>query len=194
MVRLTRIYTRTGDGGTTALGDGSRVDKDAPRIEAFGALDEANAALGLAVTELGEGSQLAALLRSAQQDLFDAGADLSLPRRAGERPGARLRIEDGHISRLEAEIDRLNAALAPLTSFVLPGGGRAAGFLHLARVMVRRAERRIVRLQREEPEAVNQKTLRFVNRLSDFLFVAARAANAETGGDILWTPGANRGP
>ena len=187
MVKLNKIYTRTGDKGETGLGSGQRVPKDALRIEAYGTVDEANAALGLA--RLHSEGDLAAALGRIQNDLFDLGADLCVP---DEGNGAqRLRMSDGQTDRLEAEIDALNANLAPLTSFVLPGGSAAAAYLHLARTIIRRAERIMVTLARGE--TVGGPALRYVNRLSDYLFVAARAANAQSGaGDVLWTPGQNR--
>jgi cob(I)alamin adenosyltransferase len=191
MVTLNRIYTRTGDGGQTALGSGQRVAKDADRIAAYGTVDEANAALGLARLHT-EGALDAALAR-IQNDLFDLGADLCVPEDPAAPPGsrARLRVSDAQVQRLEQEIDAMNAALAPLTSFLLPGGTQAAAHLHLARTIVRRAERAMVTLARSEP--VSEPALRYVNRLSDHLFVAARAANATAGRpDILWVPGANR--
>jgi len=191
MVTLNRIYTRTGDKGETALGSGQRVPKDALRIEAYGTVDEANAALGLA--RLHADAELAAAIGRIQNDLFDLGADLCVPdegpAEAGTRPA--LRIVDSQVERLETEIDALNTALPALRSFILPGGTAAAAYLHLARTVTRRAERLLVSLARRE--AVGAPALRYVNRLSDYLFVAARAANARSGaGDVLWTPGQNR--
>jgi len=184
MVRLTRIYTKTGDAGETSLGDGTRVDKDALRVEAFGSVDEANAALGLA--RLHAKGRFDAMLVRIQNDLFDLGADLCVPE-TGKR--ARLRIADSQVGRLEAEIDAMNAKLKPLNSFVLPGGTALAAHLHLARTIVRRAERLMVALAKKEK--VGGPALRYVNRLSDHLFVAARAANG--GKDVLWVPGKTRG-
>jgi len=187
MVVLNRIYTRTGDNGETALGDGTRVPKHALRIAAIGAVDEANAALGVA--RLHTGGELDAMLARIQNDLFDLGADLCMPV-GGARSQSALRISESQVTRLEHEIDAMNAALAPLTSFVLPGGEPAAAYLHLARTYVRRAERLIVALADQEP--VGKETLRYANRLSDHLFVAARQANAKGAGDVLWVPGKNR--
>jgi cob(I)alamin adenosyltransferase len=187
MVTLNRIYTRTGDSGDTALGSGTRLSKDAARIEAYGTVDEANATLGLARQHT-KGDLDAALSR-IQNDLFDLGADLCVPADASAKTP--LRMTDEQVSRLEREIDTMNAALAPLRSFVLPGGSPAAAYLHLARTVVRRAERRMVTLSHADP--IGAPALRYINRLSDHLFVAARAANAEAGrGDTLWVPGANR--
>lgn len=189
MVTLNRIYTRTGDKGETALGSGERVLKDMPRIAAYGTVDEANAAIGLARLH-SEGALDVALAR-IQNDLFDLGADLCVPERpdAAQRPALRMTNEQS--ARLESEIDAMNGSLAPLNSFVLPGGSAAAAYLHVARTIVRRAERLMVTLARTEP--VSEAALRYANRLSDFLFVAARAANAQSGcGDVLWVPGQNR--
>jgi cob(I)alamin adenosyltransferase len=191
MVTLNRIYTKTGDKGETALGSGKRVPKDALRIEAYGTVDEANAALGLA--RLHCDGELATAITRIQNDLFDLGADLCVPDEGPGEGAARpaLRIIDSQVKRLEAEIDALNAGLPPLRSFVLPGGSPAAAYLHLARTITRRAERLVVTLARSEP--VGGPALRYLNRLSDYLFVAARAANAQSGaGDVLWTPGQNR--
>ena len=187
MVRLNRIYTRTGDAGTTGLVDGSRLSKADARLAAIGDVDEANSALGLAVVALGDGP-LAALFARVQNDLFDLGADLATPL-AGGMEGA-LRVVAGQVERLEGEIDALNADLAPLTSFILPGGSPAAAALHLARAVTRRAERSAVALA--AAAAVNPPALAYLNRLSDLLFVAARAVNGNGAGDILWVPGASR--
>ncbi len=189
MVRLTRIYTRTGDDGRTALGDGARVPKHALRVETLGAVDEANAAIGIA--RLHTGGEADGMLAAIQNDLFDLGADLCLPMTEGEEAARRpLRIIAAQTARLEAEIDRMNASLAPLTSFILPGGAPAAAHLHYARTVVRRAERAIALLA--ERETVNGEALAYVNRLSDHLFVLARRINAEAGGDVTWVPGAGR--
>ena len=185
MVRLTRIYTRGGDKGETSLGDGSRVPKQALRVEAFGTVDEANAALGLARLHA-EGEVDAALAR-IQNDLFDLGADLATP--DGSREGA-LRILAAQVDRLEREIDAWNAALAPLPSFVLPGGTPLAAHLHLARTVVRRAERLVAALLAAEP--VNPEALKYLNRLSDHLFVLSRHVNDRGARDVLWRPGAHR--
>ena len=186
MVKLTRIYTRTGDGGQTSLGDGKRVGKDALRVEAFGTVDEANAALGMA--RLHAKGKMDAMLARIQNDLFDLGADLCVPE--GGKPGrSRLRIAESQVTRLEREIDAMNTKLKPLNSFVLPSGTALAANLHLARAIVRRAERLMVALAKKEK--VGAPALVYINRLSDHLFVAARAANG--GKDVLWGPGANRG-
>jgi len=187
MVRLTRIYTRGGDEGETSLGDATRVPKDALRVAAFGTVDEANAALGLARLEA-DGEMLAMIAR-VQHDLFDLGADLCTPEN-GRRASGALRIVATQTERLEREIDALNAALPALDSFVLPGGTRLAAALHLARTIVRRAERLVVALARAE--TVNAEALKYLNRLSDHLFVLSRHANAAGGQDIIWRPGANR--
>ena len=203
MVVLSRIYTKTGDDGTTALGDGRRVRKDHPRIGAFGAVDELNAALGLVVAG-GVDAEVASLLGRIQNDLFDLGADLCVPetpRRATgspRRPGAAarsrrppLRMTARHVEPLETAIDRFNATLPALRSFVLPGGSPAAARLHLARTVCRRAECKVVALARRE--RVNPQASIYLNRLSDLLFVLARRANAGTGGEILWEPGGGAG-
>ena len=187
MVQLTRIYTRGGDGGETSLGDGKRVAKHDLRVEAYGTVDEANAALGLA--RLHTTGDLESLLARAQNDLFDLGADLCTPEE-GRRAAGALRIVAAQVERLEQEIDRYNAALAPLKSFVLPGGTPAAAYLHLARTVTRRAERLVSALMASEP--VNPEALKYLNRLSDLLFVLSRHANGDGAGDVLWVPGANR--
>jgi cob(I)alamin adenosyltransferase len=186
MVRLTRIYTRTGDKGTTALGTGKRVAKHDLRVEAFGAVDEANAAIGLA--RLHTGGDADAALARIQNDLFDLGADLCAP--DGPDAKDRLRIADSQVERLEQEIDAMNAELAPLNSFVLPGGSAASAYLHLARTIARRAERAMTRLAESEP--VNPAAIRYINRLSDHLFVLGRYENDKGAKDVLWKPGANR--
>jgi cob(I)alamin adenosyltransferase len=189
MVYLSRIYTKSGDGGETGLGDGTRVPKDAARVEAFGQVDELNAALGL-VTAHHPAAPEAALVRSIQNDLFDVGADLCVPPTEGEEPGKCLRVTAAQAERLEKAIDRLNESLEPLRSFVLPGGTPAAAWLHLARTVCRRAERAVVTLTRTEP--VNPQVLIYLNRLSDLLFVLARVANDGGKADVLWVPGAGR--
>ena len=186
MVKLSRIYTRGGDGGQTSLGGGARVAKHDPRIGAGGAVDEANAAVGLA--RLHATGEAAEMLARIQDDLFDLGADLSYPDREGG--GAALRIVQGQVDRLEAEIDAMNGQLSELTSFVLPGGTPASAHLHLARTVARRAERAIAALSEREP--VNPLALKFVNRLSDHLFVLGRFLNDKGTNDVLWRPGANR--
>jgi cob(I)alamin adenosyltransferase len=188
MVRLNRIYTRTGDDGTTGLVDGSRVPKHAARMEAIGAVDEANTALGFAVLAL-DGEAKADCTR-LQNDLFDLGADLATPGKDFVPSEMVLRIVPAQAEWLERRIDALNEGLEPLRSFILPGGSEAAARVHLARAAVRRAERSITALAEVEP--VNPAALAFVNRLSDYLFVLARAVNSEGQGDVLWQPGANR--
>jgi cob(I)alamin adenosyltransferase len=194
MVRLDKIYTRGGDAGDTSLATGARRRKDDLRVEAYGAVDETNAAIGVARLATAAEPALDAMLARIQHDLFDLGAELATPRKPGEATGngeARLAILQSQVDRLEREIDTLNAALAPLKSFVLPGGTAAAAHLHVARVVARRAERVMVSLAHAPDEVVDGPALRYVNRLSDFLFVAARYANREKG-DVLWTPGATR--
>ncbi len=187
MVKLTKIYTRGGDEGQTSLGDGARVDKHDARIAAYGTVDEANAAVGLA--RLHAEGEADRMLARIQNDLFDLGADLCTPEGA-ERRGQALRISAAQVTRLEAEIDAMNAGLAPLHSFVLPGGRPAAAYLHLARTVVRRAERLITELASREP--VNPEAVKYVNRLSDHLFVLGRQLNDDGRADVLWVPGANR--
>ena len=189
MVVLNRIYTRTGDKGDTALGTGKRVAKYDPRIEAFGTVDETNACVGTA--RLHTTGDLDQMLARIQNDLFDLGADLCIPEDGSEIAAKALRIVDTQVERLEREIDAMNEKLQPLRSFVLPGGSAAAAHLHVARTVCRRAERLIVKLA--EHEKVGAAAIKYANRLSDFLFVAARFANLERGGDVLWVPGANRG-
>ena len=193
MVRLTKIYTRGGDKGDTSLGDGSRVRKYALRVAAYGTLDEANSALGIArlhTAKLPDGGASYAMLARIQNDLFDLGADLCTPSEPGEDSSKKLRVVQAQVDRLEREIDAMNAALKPLDSFVLPGGSPPAAYLHLARTIVRRAEREIAELT--EREAINPLALIYANRLSDHLFVLSRHVNAGDRGDVLWTPGANR--
>lgn len=187
MVTLNRIYTKTGDKGETALGDGTRLPKSALRIAAYGTIDETNAAVGLA--RLCTTGDLDAMLARIQNDLFDLGADLCVPEEGRRGEGA-LRIVDTQVERLEREIDLMNAALSPLNSFVLPGGTPAAAHLHLARTISRRAERLMVELAMQE--IVGEPALRYINRLSDHLFVASRAANENGAKDVLWVPAANR--
>ncbi len=187
MVTLNRIYTKTGDKGDTALGDGTRRPKHDLRIQAFGTVDETNAAIGVA--RLHAAGEMDAMLMRIQNDLFDLGADLCVPETA-KRAEGRLRIAEAQVERLEREIDAMNAELAPLTSFVLPGGSPAAAYLHLARAIARRAERLMVELAAAEP--VNEAALRYMNRLSDHLFVASRFVNDKGARDVLWVPGGNR--
>jgi cob(I)alamin adenosyltransferase len=186
MVFLSRIYTRSGDAGDTGLGDGRRVPKDHPRVTAYGAVDELNAVLGLLLAGSPDLAE-ADLLRSIQNDLFDVGADLCLPQTEGEAPGSRLRVRPEQAARLEQAIDRLNAGLTPLNSFVLPGGRPAAAWCHLARTVCRRAERDVVTLARSEN--VNPQVVVYLNRLSDLLFVLARVCNGNGRDDVLWQPG-----
>jgi cob(I)alamin adenosyltransferase len=186
MVRIDRVITRGGDGGKTSLGDGTRVDKDGLRVEAYGAVDEANAALGVLRLHTGSDPEADAMLMRAQNDLFDAGADLCVPGEAGDR----LRLTDAPSLRLEAEVAEMSVALPVLTSFVLPGGTPGAAQAHVARTAVRRAERRVVALAHDEP--VNQAVIRFLNRLSDHLFVLGRRLNENGARDVMWLPGANR--
>jgi cob(I)alamin adenosyltransferase len=195
VVLLNKIYTRTGDGGKTRLVTGEAVAKSDPRVEAYGAVDELNAVLGLARLETPGDAILDPILARIQNDLFDLGADLATPDQGG--PVAALRIVGSQVERLESEIDLLNAELAPLTSFVLPGGSRAAALLHLARTVCRRAERRAVRFASSlavdaAGGAPHAPALRYLNRLSDLLFVASRFVNAQGAGDVLWVPAANR--
>jgi cob(I)alamin adenosyltransferase len=192
MVVLSKIYTRTGDDGTTALGSGRRVAKYDLRVECYGTLDETNAALGLARLHTGTSDPaLDAMLARIQNDLFDLGAELCYPDESKDARG-RLSVTDAQVERLEGEIDALNRELQPLRSFVLPGGTPAASFLHLARTISRRAERLMVALASRPSEPVGDAALRYINRLSDFLFVAARYANDKGKSDVLWVPGQNR--
>jgi cob(I)alamin adenosyltransferase len=192
MVVLSKIYTRTGDDGTTALASGQRVAKYDLRVEAYGTVDETNAAIGLARLHTRDAMLvLDAMLARIQNDLFDLGADLSYPDEAKDARG-RLAVTDAQVERLESEIDTLNGDLQPLRSFVLPGGTPAASFLHLARTLSRRAERLMVALASRPNEPIGPPALRYINRLSDFLFVAARYANDKGRADVLWVPGQNR--
>ncbi len=189
MVKLTRIYTRGGDRGQTSLGDGRRVPKHDPRVAAYGTVDEANAVIGLVRLHTADQPETDAMLSRIQNDLFDLGADLCTPE-AEDPAYPPLRILESQVDRLEAEIDAMNADLAPLTSFILPGGSPAAAHLHLARTVVRRAERLMTELAEVEP--VNPAAVRYANRLSDHLFVLGRKLNANGTSDVLWVPGANR--
>lgn len=186
MVKLDKIYTRGGDKGLTSLVDGSRVAKHADRVAAYGDVDELNAVIGLIRLETGDLAEVDAMLSRIQNDLFDLGADLATP----DGIEGALRIVDAQVVRLEAEIDVMNAEIPPLRSFILPGGSRAAAFAHLARTVARRAERGISALA--ATEAINMAALRYVNRLSDHLFVLARHLNDKGAADVLWVPGANR--
>ena len=191
MVVLSKIYTRTGDDGTTALGSGRRVAKYDLRVECYGTLDETNAAIGLARVHTGSSDPtLDAMLARIQNDLFDLGAELCYPDESKDARG-RLSVSDAQVERLEGEIDALNRELQPLRSFVLPGGTPAASFLHLARTISRRGERLMVALASRPNEPVGAAALRYINRLSDFLFVAARYANDKGKSDVLWVPGQN---
>ena len=192
MVKLNKIYTRTGDKGTTALVSGPRRLKHDLRVEAYGTVDETNSAIGVARLHTGEMEKLDAMLFRIQNDLFDLGADLATPDSGEPLSYEPLRIVESQVTRLENEIDDLNAALEPLTSFVLPGGRAAAASLHMARTVCRRAERLMVELSVTENEIVSPAALKYANRLSDFLFVAARFANDAGKADILWVPGKNR--
>lgn len=192
MVYLSRIYTKAGDGGLTGLGDGTRVSKDHTRVEAYGQVDELNAVLGLVAVSVPDYAELP-LVNRVQNDLFDLGADLCVPAPHDESAAdAGLRVTAPQVAALEGAIDRLNAPLPPLNSFVLPGGSPAAAWLHLARTVCRRAERAVVTLAHTEP--VNPQAVAYLNRLSDLLFVMSRAANHApgAGGDVLWVPGGNR--
>ena len=193
MVILNRIYTRTGDGGTTRLAGGEVVDKDSARIRAIGAIDETNAAIGLARLHLAGEPAIDAILARVQNDLFDLGADVATPDRGEPLPFEPLRIVQAQIDRLERDLDGLNAALSPLTSFILPAGSAASAHLHLARTVCRRAEREAVALSRVVGETVSPAPLKYLNRLSDLLFVAARYANGRGTDDVLWVPGGERG-
>ncbi|CUS44212.1 MAG: cob(I)yrinic acid a,c-diamide adenosyltransferase [Pseudomonadota bacterium] len=189
MVKLNKIYTRTGDNGTTGLVDGSRVAKNDPRMAAIGDVDEANSAIGVAIAAVGPGGYATALTR-IQNDLFDLGADLATPGEDYAPSDMTLRIVAAQVARLEDEIDSMNADLAPLTSFILPAGTAGAAALHLARAIARRAERTAVAAAQATP--LNPLALSYLNRLSDYLFVAARRVNKDAGGDVLWIPGASR--
>ncbi len=194
MVVLNKIYTRTGDDGTTALGTGERVRKYNLRIDAYGTVDETNASIGLARNLLKEFPQyqnVDDMLRRIQNDLFDLGADLCIPDRGEKLEYEPLRISEKQVSRVEQEIDTLNSELEPLRSFILPGGSGAASALHMARTICRRAERIIVELSHQDSEPVSAEAIKFINRLSDFLFVASRYINDKGQSDILWEPGKN---
>jgi cob(I)alamin adenosyltransferase len=191
MVVLNRIYTRKGDDGSTALVTGERLPKSSPRVAAYGTVDETNAVVGMARLHTAAEPALDAMLARIQNDLFDLGADLATPP-AAELKWEPLRVVQAQVDRLEREIDTLNADLEPLKSFVLPGGSPAAAHLHLARTVSRRAERLMVEMIVEEPAAVSDAALAYVNRLSDFFFVAARWVNDHGASDVLWVPGANR--
>jgi len=192
MVVLNRIYTRTGDDGSTALGTGERRRKHDLRVAAYGTVDELNATIGIARLHAGDDPDLDAVLARIQNDLFDVGADLCMPDRGKGPGGARLEVTDAQVEWLERQIDRRNGQLAPLRSFILPGGSALASHLHLARTVCRRAERLIVELADKAGETVTPAAGKYVNRLSDFLFVAARSSNRNGTADVLWVPGQNR--
>jgi cob(I)alamin adenosyltransferase len=193
LVVLNKIYTRTGDDGTTALGSGERVRKDGARVEAYGTVDETNATLGMARLGLAAlDPELDDMLSRIQNDLFDLGADLCVPDRGQKLEYEPLRVSAAQVERLERDIDKLNSELEPLRSFVLPGGEPVAAALHVARTVCRRAERRMVELASLDGEPVGESALKYVNRLSDFLFVASRYINRRGAGDVLWVPGQNR--
>ena len=186
MIKLNKIYTKTGDGGDTALGDGERVLKDSLRVSAYGNVDELNASIG--IITLYANTELKRKLKNIQNDLFDIGADLCVP--ISEKNKDRLRLSTNQIETLELEIDEMNSILEPLNSFVLPGGCRSATFLHMARTICRRAERSVVSLRLHEK--INDNTLVYLNRLSDWLFVASRVENQENSSEVLWAPGKNK--
>jgi cob(I)alamin adenosyltransferase len=192
MVVLNRIYTRTGDDGTTALGNGERRKKYDLRIACYGTVDETNAAIGIVRLHTSHDAEIDAMLGRIQNDLFDLGADLCSPAKGKGPDGARLTVTEAQVTWLETEIDRLNAELKPLRSFVLPGGTPAAAHLHVARTICRRAERLTAELADRPGEEVSAVALKYVNRLSDFLFVASRYVNQSGPGDVLWVPGQNR--
>ncbi len=193
MVKLNKIYTRKGDDGTTGLAAGARRMKFDLRVDAYGTVDEANSTIGLArLHTAASHPEIDAMLFRMQNDLFDLGADLATPETGKPLPYEPLRIVAAQVDRIEREIDSLNKSLAPLKSFVLPGGSKASAFLHLARTVVRRAERLTVELAAKPDEQVNPETVKYLNRASDFLFVAARAVNDNGAADVLWVPGQNR--
>jgi cob(I)alamin adenosyltransferase len=192
MVKLNKIYTRTGDSGATGLATGERVEKWNLRVESYGAVDETTAAIGVARLHAAADPELDAMLGRIQNDLFDLGADLATPERDKPLAFEALRIVDAQVKRLEAEIDEINAAIPPLESFILPGGSALSAHLHVARTVCRRAERLIAELAATEGEKVSAPALAYANRLSDFLFVAARRANGNGADDVLWVPGKNR--
>ncbi|WP_165190210.1 cob(I)yrinic acid a,c-diamide adenosyltransferase [Caulobacter soli] len=192
MVTLNRIYTRTGDKGLTRLSTGQPVSKASLRVEAYGGVDETNAFIGVARQHTKADVELDALLERIQNDLFDLGADLATPEQNEKPAWEPLRIVDSQVERLEREIDAMNARLSPLTSFVLPAGSPASAALHVARTVCRRAERKVVELMGVEEEIVSDAALKYLNRLSDLLFVASRRANDDGAADVLWKPGATR--
>jgi cob(I)alamin adenosyltransferase len=192
MVTLNKIYTRAGDDGTTSLATGENVAKFDARVEAYGSVDETNATIGVARLHVGEDDVLDAILGRIQNDLFDLGADLATPERGKPVSWEALRILPNQVERLEREIDAINAAMAPLDSFVLPGGTPLSAYLHVSRTVARRAERQVAQLMQTEGETVSASVLHYLNRLSDLLFVAARRANANGADDVKWVPGLTR--
>jgi cob(I)alamin adenosyltransferase len=193
MVVLNKIYTRAGDAGQTSLGSGERVPKHSARIAAYGTVDETNALIGVARLHVRDAhADVDAMLERIQNDLFDLGADLTVPERGAAPARQPLRVSEAQVKRLEDEIDAMNGELKPLRSFVLPGGSAAAAHLHVARTVCRRAERHMVELAAQPQEGVGTAALKYINRLSDHLFVASRFVNARGGGDVLWVPGQNR--
>lgn len=192
MVKLNKIYTRTGDAGDTGLATGERVQKDDLRVSAYGEVDETNACLGLARLHAGDDPWLDSALGRIQNELFDLGADLATPERGEPLGYEPLRVTADQVARLESEIDLMNEAIAPLNSFVLPGGSALAAALHLARTVSRRAERTAVALTQRPGETVSREAIAYLNRLSDHLFVASRRANSNGAADVLWVPGATR--
>ena len=192
MVKLDKIYTRTGDKGTTRLATGEPVPKWCPRVEAYGAVDEVNSALGLAALHADGDSWLKDAILRVQNDLFDLGADLATPDRGKDLGWEPLRIVQKQVERLETEIDEMNADIPPLDSFILPGGSPLASHLHVARTTARRAERHVAEAYNDETEIISDEALAFINRLSDWLFVAGRRANANGASDVKWVPGKNR--
>jgi len=192
MVTLNRIYTRTGDGGSTRLATGDPVSKASLRVDAYGGVDETNAFLGVARQYTAHDPELDAMLERIQNDLFDLGADLATPEQHGKPAWEPLRVVESQVERLEQEIDRMNSELSSLTSFILPAGSPASAALHVARTVCRRAERVVVLLSETEGEVVGKPALKYINRLSDLLFVAARWANDKGASDVLWKPGATR--
>ena len=192
MVKLDKIYTRTGDKGKTRLATGEPVEKWSPRVAAYGAVDEANAQLGVAALHVGFDAMLKTALARVQNDLFDLGADLATPDRGKDLGYEPLRITAGQVERLEREIDEMNADIAPLDSFILPGGSTLAAQLHVARTTARRAERQVAEAYHQEDEIISDEALAYINRLSDWLFVAGRRANDDGKRDVKWVPGKNR--
>ncbi|MFK7759329.1 MAG: cob(I)yrinic acid a,c-diamide adenosyltransferase [Phycisphaerales bacterium] len=192
MVKLTKIYTKTGDSGTTGLGTGQRVHKSNIRVESYGTVDETNACIGVVILHSEPDSAMSLLLKSIQHDLFDLGADLCTPIKADEDPAMVLRVTEAQVERLEQAIDHWNSDLSDLTSFVLPGGTAVSSYMHIARTVCRRAERLVAALIEEERDQTSMIGMRYLNRLSDLLFVLGRAGNEGGKGDVLWVPGNSR--